>query len=88
MWITDELPEENRILLVYDMMCGLSIGYYDAEYQQFRSINDELLSNVSAWMYVPDKPNSIKRVIDTVRNHNFVETHKKNEGGTEDVQAQ
>ena len=88
MWKTDELPEENRILLVYDMMCGLNIGYYDAEYQQFRSLDDSLLNNVSAWLYVPDKPNSIKRVIDTVRNHNFVEAHKRDKGGTEDVQAQ
>ena len=37
---------------------------------------------------VPDKPKSIKRVIDTVRNHNFVEAHKRDKGGTEDVQAQ
>ena len=86
-WISDKLPEENRILLLYDMIRGLELGYYDAKFQMFYTLDNEFINNVSGWIYVPDRPNSIVRVIDTVRQNNFViDTIKKSKGGTkEDV---
>ena len=84
MWNVTELPEENRLLLLYDTMNGLKIGYFSADLRMFYSLEDVPLRDVSAWLYVPNKPNTYARVLDTVRNKNYIDTRKKS-GGTKDV---
>ena len=88
-WITDVLPEENRIVLIYDTLEGLSIGYYTASSQMFYDLYGTPLRNVCAWIYVPDKPKTFKSIQDTVRRNSYIDsTIKRAQGGTEDVQTQ
>lgn len=85
-WVTDNLPEENKMLLVFDNIEGLEIGYYSSMGQTFYTLDNMKLDNVCAWIYVPEKPKDFSRIVDKVRNRNFIEVvYKDKNGGTEDV---
>ena len=70
-WTYDRLPEENRVILLFNNFEGLCLGYFARG--TFYSLREGIeLRDVCAWCYVPDKPDKYERVLDRVLNKNMM----------------
>lgn len=69
-WIQDRLPNENKIILVFDNLEGLCLGYFVN--MTFYSLDGIAMRDVCAWCSIPDRPSKRDILLGKVINKNIM----------------
>jgi hypothetical protein len=77
-WISvdNKLPTNFDHVLVLDLREGYNIAFYNTKYDQWRSVCNDVLYNITHWMPLPGYRES-QDDINTVNNYISIDTHNE-----------
>lgn len=68
-WVLDRLPEPFKKVLVYDLIEGQMVGYFDVRRNIFLDINDVTIGYVAGWKELSENPKTTRTLLSNIMSY-------------------